>query len=62
MKSHAGTRSLREIAQESGLSHSSLVRIANSDLQFKAFLGREVQSLIVKGINATECMQAFEEK
>ena len=42
----AGTsKSPREIARETGLSRSSVVRIAKNDLQLKVFRRREVQSL-----------------
>jgi len=39
------SKSPREIARETGISHSSVVRIAKNDLQLKVFRCREVQSL-----------------
>ena len=38
-------KSPREITRETGISHSSVVRIAKNDLQLKVFGRREVQSL-----------------
>jgi len=39
------SKSPREISRETGISHSSVVRIAKNDLQLKVFRRREVQSL-----------------
>ena len=39
------SKSPREIARETGILHSSVVRIAKNDLQLKVFRRREVQSL-----------------
>ena len=39
------SKSPREIAKETGISHSSVARIAKNDLQVKVFRRRKVQSL-----------------
>jgi len=39
------SKSPREIARETGISHSSVVRIAKNDLELKVFRRRQVQSL-----------------